>query len=90
MSKLVTEFRGKVLVFINDPNGNHVIQRCIQVMSALAKTAGCRGDHDLESKLSDQLQFAIDDIVSNVESLSKHRYGCRVVQRAIEFCIQKQ
>ena len=59
-------------------------------MSALAKTAGCRGDHDLESKLSDQLQFAIDDIVSNVESLSKHRYGCRVVQRAIEFCIQKQ
>ena len=88
--KLIKEFHNKVLTFIHDPNGNHVIQRCIQVMSSFAKSAANSGDPDLASSLSDQTQFIIDDIVTNVETLSTHRYGCRVVQRAIEHCVDQQ
>lgn len=90
VSKLVTEFNDKVITFIYDPNGNHVIQRCIQVMSAFAKASAEDGNPDLAQSLSDQLQFIIDDIVANVEKLSSHRYGCRVVQRAIEHCVEEQ
>jgi len=90
VSKLITEFHDKVLAFIHDPNGNHVIQRCIQVMSSFAKTAAHNDNPDLASSLSDEMQFIVDDIVSNVESLSTHRYGCRVVQRAIEHCVEDQ
>jgi hypothetical protein len=32
------------------------------------------------------MQFIIDDLVANIEMLSTHRYGCRVVQRAVEHC----
>jgi len=90
VTTLITKFRSQVLNFTHDPNGNHVIQKCIQVMSSLAKAAASRNDTDMASSLSDQLQFVVDDVVANVESLSKHRYGCRVVQRAIEFCVEHQ
>ena len=88
--QLVKEFHDQVLTFIDDPNGNHVIQRCIQVMSSLAKTAANSGNPDLAASLSDQMNFIIDDIVANFESLSTHRYGCRVVQRAIEHSVEEQ
>ena len=99
--KLVSEFQDKVLLFIHDPNGNHVIQRCIQVMSAFPKQVAnddvvvddddCIKPEDdpnssSMSSLSDQMQFIVDDIVENIEMLSTHRYGCRVVQRAVEHC----
>lgn len=97
MCKLVSEFHDKVLLFIHDPNGNHVIQRCIQVMSAFPTTTTTttpppeKDDHDDDGcnndvNLSDQMQFIIDDLVANIEMLSTHRYGCRVVQRAVEHC----
>lgn len=88
--KLIAEFQDKVLTFIHDPNGNHVIQRSIQVMSTFAKIAANNGDPDLATSLSDKMQFIIDDIVANAETLSTHRYGCRVVQRAIEHCVEDQ
>jgi len=88
--KLITKFHDKVLTFIHDPNGNHVIQRSIEVMSEFSKTAADSGDPDLASSLSDKMQFIIDDIVANVDALSTHRYGCRVVQRAIEHCVDEQ
>src|SRR6056300_545371 len=69
---LIKEFQDKVLSFIHDPNGNHVIQRSIQVMSTFAKTAANSGDADLASSLTDQMQFIIDDIVANVKTLSTH------------------
>lgn len=88
--KLMREFHDQVLSFIHDPNGNHVIQRCIQVMSSFAKSYSNSGNTDLASSLSDQIQFIIDDIISNIELLSSHRYGCRVVQRVIENCVDSQ
>jgi pumilio RNA-binding family len=81
--------------FIYDPNGNHVIQQSIQVMSRLAKSSlatNCGHDDPGQPSacLSDQMQFIIDEIIDNVEILSTHRYGCRVVQRAIQHCVDSQ
>lgn len=59
-------------------------------MSFLAKTAATSGDPDLAFSLSDKMQFIIDDIVAYIETLSTHRYGCRVIQRAIEHCSDYQ
>lgn len=88
--ELIKRFHDKVLTFIHDPHGNHVIQRCIQIMSRFAKSASSAGDPDLAFGLSDQMQFIVDDIMENAETLSTHRYGCRVVQRAMEHCVKTQ
>ncbi|KAL7519297.1 hypothetical protein ACHAWX_004082 [Stephanocyclus meneghinianus] len=71
LTELISTFHGHVLALIHDPNGNHVVQRCIEAAS-------------------DQLQVIIDDVIKHVESLSIHSYGCRVVQRALEFCAEEQ
>ena len=76
--------------FIYDPNGNHVIQRSIQVISTFSKLEAEHGNIDAATDMSDKMQFIIDDIVANTKALSAHRYGCRVVQRAIEHCTEVQ
>jgi len=90
LAKLIEEFRDQVIPMIYDSHGNHVIQRFIQAMSFHAKDAEKEGDMDAVSKILDELQFLIDEIITNIESLSLHRYGCRVVQRSIEYCLDRQ
>eukprot|EP01082_Thalassiosira_pseudonana_P010303 g9249.t1.1.5e17418a g9249 g9249.t1 contig36:204652-206381(+) len=90
LTKLISEFHEKVITLIHDPNGNHVIQGCIRVISDFAISAEKDGDPELAKSLADELQFIIYDVISNVDTLSKHRYGCRVVQRVIEYCVEKQ
>jgi pumilio RNA-binding family len=86
--KIITELQDieEVIPFIFDPNGNHVIQRAIQIMSNFSISAADQGDIDAAVNIMNQINFIIDDVAANVEQLSKHRYGCRVVQRAIEYC----
>ena len=50
----------KVLTFIHDPNGNHVIQICIQVMSSFAKSAVNSDDPGLASSLSHQTRYCCE------------------------------
>ena len=90
--KIITELQDieEVIPFIFDPNGNHVIQRAIQIMSKFAKSAADHGDIDAAVDLMNQIKFIIDDVAANVEQLSKHRYGCSVVQRVIEHCPEEQ
>ena len=90
--KIITELQDieEVIPFIYDPNGNHVIQRAIQIVSNFSKSAADRGDIDVATNLMNQMKFIIDDVSANVEQLSKHRYGCRVVQRVIEHCPDEQ
>ena len=88
--RLIEKFHGKVMSFIYDPNGNHVIQRSIQVISTFSKLEAEHGNIDAATDISDKMQFIIDDIVANTKALSAHRYGCRVVQRAIEHCTEVQ
>lgn len=90
LSELIDKFKGHVINMIHDSHGNHVIQRCIQTQSSFAKEAANKGDIDSADEIVDQLQFIIDDVIDNIESLSIHRYGCRVVQRSIEYCVEKQ
>ena len=66
------------------------MQRCNEAVSDHAKSAKTTEDNQLASDLTDQLQFIIDDVIKHVESLSIHSYGCRVVQRALEFCAEEQ
>ncbi|CAI5455268.1 unnamed protein product [Caenorhabditis angaria] len=75
--ELLAEMEGCVLKCVKDQNGNHVIQKVIE---------------RVEPK---RLQFIIDAFTSsangdNVCSLSIHPYGCRVIQRVLEYCTEEQ
>jgi pumilio RNA-binding family len=84
--QLLSEFHHNVLSCIHDQNGNHVMQKCIEVMSARAKKAHMQGDHKEADFLLGQIDFIVDDVMNNVRSLSCHPYGCRVLQRILEHC----
>jgi pumilio RNA-binding family len=86
VSRLLIEFHHNVLSCIHDQNGNHVIQKCIEVMSKRAKKERCVGANDKADRLNQQISFIIDDVLHNTVSLSCHPYGCRVLQRILEHC----
>jgi len=88
INKLILKIHGKILTVSRDPNGNHVVQRLIQVMSSFATIKD--KDDKPNAAASSQIQFIIDDIKENIEDLSTHCYGCRVVQRAIKHCVDEQ
>ena len=83
---LVAEFEGQqVLRCVHDQNGNHVIQKCIEIVSRTAKE-----NPDMSEYLSSRIQFIITAFQGRVKELSKHPYGCRVVQRILEHCTNTQ
>ncbi len=85
---LLSEFKHNVLSCIHDQNGNHVVQKCIEVMSKKAKRASEAGDEGSADRHGRQIDFIIDDVLGNVTSLSCHPYGCRVLQRILEHCVE--
>lgn len=84
--KLLMEFHHNVLSCIHDQNGNHVIQKSIEVMCEKSKKARSRGENVEADFFDEQIDFIIDDVLRNVPSLSCHPYGCRVLQRILEHC----
>lgn len=83
---LVGEFEGQqVLRCVHDQNGNHVIQKCIEVVSRVAKES-----QPDQQYLSSRIQFIIQAFSGKVRELSMHPYGCRVVQRILEHCTNTQ
>ena len=88
LPRLLKEFHNNVLSCIHDQNGNHVIQKCIEVMSEKAKKARKRGEIVKADFFSEQIDFIVDDVLGNVASLSCHPYGCRVLQRILEHCVE--
>ena len=68
---------------VHDSNGNHVIQKCIEIVSKVAKEAATT---DMSEFLSARIQFIIAAFQGKVKELSSHPYGCRVVQRILEHC----
>mmetsp|Transcript_5288 Transcript_5288/g.5432 ORF Transcript_5288/g.5432 Transcript_5288/m.5432 type:complete len:995 (+) Transcript_5288:122-3106(+) len=84
---LVSEFEGsQVLRCVHDQNGNHVIQKCIEVVCRVAKEAPI----DVSEYLNSRIQFIILSFQGRVRELSMHPYGCRVVQRILEHCNNQQ
>mmetsp|Transcript_30452 Transcript_30452/g.43652 ORF Transcript_30452/g.43652 Transcript_30452/m.43652 type:complete len:1107 (-) Transcript_30452:656-3976(-) len=83
--ELVSEFENPPLLLrcVHDSNGNHVIQKCIEIVSKVAKDAATT---DMSEFLSARIQFIITAFQGKVKELSSHPYGCRVVQRILEHC----
>ena len=83
---LVREFEGVVEEAIHDQNGNHCIQKCIEVMSGAPRL-----DNE-GNPMSVHIQFIVDVFRGQGRKLSTHPYGCRVVQRLLEYCggVQKE
>jgi pumilio RNA-binding family len=55
-----------------DPNGNHVVQKAIELASPAL------------------LQPVVDTLRKDVVKFSTHLYGCRVMQRVLEYCVSEQ
>lgn len=84
--RLLNELHYNVLSCIHDQNGNHVIQKCIEVMHV--KASKLRNGRDLKGAqyMMDQIEFIIQDVLNNTTTLAVHAYGCRVLQRILEHC----
>lgn len=91
LCELLQEFDSYVLTCIQDQNGNHVMQKAIEVMSVKAKQAEARaGEAGLSMSMAGRVQFIVDDVLGNVRTLCCHPYGCRVLQRMLEHCVDFQ
>ena len=90
VAKLISSFKDNVLHCLNDHNGNHVIQKAISIMFTLAHDARVAGDEDLCYIYLDSINPIIDEIITLIEVLGQHTYGCRAVQRMVEYCIEPQ
>jgi pumilio RNA-binding family len=86
---LLSEFHDTVLNCIHDQNGNHVIQKIIPVISSRSKTYQAE-DKEKAINFSKQLNFVLDCVIENIVPLSCHPFGCRVLQRILEHCIESQ
>jgi len=86
LSRLLAEFHHNVLSCIHDQNGNHVIQKCIEVFNSRAKAAEARRDFESAQRAREQIDFVINDVLVNATTLSCHPFGCRVLQRILEHC----
>jgi len=82
LDSVLSEFRGNVVSCIHDQNGNHVIQKIVEV----ANRRGRAGRLDADATV----KFILDDVLSQIISLSCHPYGCRVIQRILEHCSETQ
>ena len=86
---LVAEFESPSVLLrcVHDSNGNHVIQKCIEVVRRIAKETT---NKELSDFIANRIQFIIDTFSGRVKELSSHPYGCRVVQRILEYCPNPQ
>jgi len=90
LPKLLSEFQNNVLSLIHDQNGNHVIQKCIEVLSRKAKAAQEENEEMKSLFFGEQIDFIVEDVLDNLATLACHPYGCRVLQRILEYCVESQ
>jgi hypothetical protein len=84
LQSLIMEFESSSTLIdcVNDANGNHVIQKAIEIVSKAAKDPAT--DREIQDHLVKHLQFIADNFHQKVKELSSHPYGCRVIQRILE------
>jgi pumilio RNA-binding family len=75
---------------LHHSSGNHVIQKSISILFSMAKEARENGEDDLCTLCLESIDPVVDEIISSVELLAKHSYGCRAVQRMVEYSIEPQ
>lgn len=86
---LVKEFENPAILTncVYDSNGNHVIQKCIEIISKAVHQAT---DNESRDFLNGRIQAIIDTFRNRIKELSTHPYGCRVIQRILEHCNNTQ
>ncbi|KAK3331963.1 armadillo-type protein [Cercophora scortea] len=67
-AELVEELEPQILDLVKCPNGNHVVQKVIEVL-----------------KDDPRIGFIVDCFRGRVHELGNHMYGCRVMQRLLEY-----
>jgi pumilio RNA-binding family len=83
--ELVSELDGHVMDCVKDQNGNHVIQKCIEIV------AWDEATRDPATQMSSaDVQFIADAFSLHVRKMATHPYGCRVIQRVLEHCDSTQ
>ena len=82
---IVSEFENPPVLLrcVHDANGNHVIQKCIEVVSKASAEAT---DPEMAEFLNLRINFILDAFKGRIKELSSHPYGCRVIQRLLEHC----
>ncbi|KAK9821327.1 hypothetical protein WJX81_005298 [Elliptochloris bilobata] len=86
---LVEELRGRVLACVADQNGNHVIQKIIERVPSHRVRFVL--DEVLVPGAADTPVTAVtggpgSELRAGVVPMSRHPYGCRVIQRILEHC----
>ncbi|RHY12353.1 hypothetical protein DYB26_007058 [Aphanomyces astaci] len=79
---LICELQGHVLHCIKDQNGNHVVQKVIEILPWKAVPSS--------AAMMPRAAFLLESFVNNVYTMSTHPYGCRVIQRVLEKCSELQ
>ena len=72
---IVRELEDHVLKCVKDQNGNHLEQKSIEAVGQSNPNELCK---------------IIDSFHGEIYKLSTHPYGCRVIQRILEFCVESQ
>ena len=101
---MARELEGNIVKCIEDQNGNHVIQKCIEccepkcidfIVNDVLKQVSLMLEMAalwrwwLDGSIFTTLLF-VCCFLCKVYHLSTHPYGCRVIQRILEHCIQEQ
>lgn len=73
VSLITDALRDNVVRLIQDINGNHVVQKCLNNLVQPQDT-----------------QFIIDAVSANCVIVGKHKHGCCVLQRCIDFASDEQ
>jgi len=71
---LVDQLRGHVRKLLESPHGNHVLQKCIEVMPA----------DNLQFVVNELAAYP-----KGWAAIARHRFGCRVIERLLEHCSQE-
>jgi pumilio RNA-binding family len=82
---IVGEFENPPVLLrcVHDSNGNHVIQKCIEITSKAAQDL-IDTQPEVAEYLNSRIEIIIEAFKGRVKELSSHPYGCRVIQRILE------
>lgn len=86
VANIVASVKGKVWLLVHDHNGNHVIQKSVTKINEFFHQSQGQEESAINSLLLSSLDIIVDEVTDNIKDLSVHPYGCRVVQRLIEYC----
>ena len=85
---VVAEFEHSHIIHCaQNPNGNHVLQKCKEFTSKIITSSPDKNEvHGLYAVLD----YIVAALQSKAREMSRNPYGCRVIQRIMEYCTENQ